>query len=165
MIEAARRVHARQLATGVEASFFTVSNCLVNMVSPQQYEQLLLPLDQRIAEAFGCIGIHNCAWSASPYLDAYAQVPHVAYIDMGLDSDLARARELMPDARRAVMYKPTDLADKPLPAISEDFSRVAAEYGPCDVVIADIEAGVPDRRVLEATALCETLSEQAVAGR
>lgn len=123
--------------------------------SRPRYEELLLPLDQRIAEAFGCLGIHHCAWSATPYLDVYARVPHVAYIDMGLDSDLRRARQLFPDARRALMYTPMDLAGKPLPEIEENFDRIAAEYGPCDLALADIEAGVPDERVRAAIDWCK----------
>lgn len=155
MIEAARRVHARQRQGGVDVGFFTVSNCLVNMVSPQQYTEYLLPLDCRIAEAFGQIGIHNCAWRADPYMEAYAQVPYLAYIDMGIDSNLPRARKLFPQARRALMYTPMDLANKPTEAIAADFQRIASHYGPCDIVLADIEAGTPDARVLEAVALCQ----------
>lgn len=49
MIDAAQRLHARQRATGVAVEFFTVSNCLVNMVSPEQYARLLLPFDRRLA--------------------------------------------------------------------------------------------------------------------
>jgi hypothetical protein len=130
-------------------------NCLVNMVSPQQYEQLLLPFDQRIAEAFGCIGIHNCAWSATPYLDVYARVPHVAYIDMGLDSDLRHARELFPTARRALMYTPMHLMNKSMAEIEADLARIASDYGPCDLVLADIDAGVPDERVQAVADLCQ----------
>lgn len=158
MIDAANRLHARQRQTGVDVRFFTVSNCLVNMVSPRQYAELLLPLDQQIAEAFGCIGIHNCAWSATPYLDSYAQVPNVAYIDMGLDSNLCRARELFPQARRALMFTPMDLSNKPLAEIEKDLKRIANDYGPCDVVFADIDAGVPDERVWAIIEKCQRLS-------
>lgn len=154
MIDAAKRLHQRQLESGVDIGFFTVSNCLVNMVSPEQYGDMLLPFDRRIAEAFGCIGIHNCAWNADPYLDAYATVPGVGYIDMGVDSDLAWARELFAHARRAVMYKPTDLANKSLETIRADLERIAREYAPCDVVVADLEAGTPDERVLAFLDLC-----------
>lgn len=154
MIEAARLLHERQRRTGVEIGFITVSNCLVNMVSPQQYRELLLPFDRRLAEAFGCIGIHNCAWNADPYLDDYARVAHVGYIDMGLESDLARARQVFPQARRALMYKPTDLADKSAENIRRDMEMIAREYGPCDIVVADIEAGTPDLRVLELLKMC-----------
>ena len=149
MIDAARRLQKRQRDSGVEVGFFTVSNCLVNLVSPEQYRTLILPFDQRIAAEFACIGIHNCAWNADPYMESYACVPDVAYIDMGVDSDLRKAKGLFPDARRAVMYTPMDLANKSLDAIRGDMERIAREYGPCDFVAADIDAVDEDLPLLE----------------
>jgi hypothetical protein len=158
MIQGIRRLHERQRASGVEVRFVTVSNCLVNMVSPKVYRELLLPYDQKLAAVYGSIGIHNCAWSATPYLEAYAQVPGVGYIDMGIKSDLARAKALFPTARRAVMYTPMDAANKTMAEIEADFERMACEYAPCDVVIADLEAGTPDARVVELVELCKKFS-------
>jgi len=159
MIDAAQRVHARQLASGVTVGFFTVSNCLVNMVSGQQYAEFFLPLDCRIAETFGWIGIHNCAWNADAYMDHYAQVPYLGYIDMGIDSDLRRAREMFPDCRRAIMYTPMDLANKSDEELRSDFRRIDDEYAPCDVVLADIEAGTPDERIWTVLEICEELND------
>jgi hypothetical protein len=130
------------------------------MVSPQQYLDYLLPYDRQIAEAFGCIGIHNCAWNAGPYMEAYAQVPNLQYVDMGLESDLVRARKLFPNARRALMYTPMDLANKDMQDIGADLERIAREYAPCDVVVADIEAGTPDEKVIEFVRLCEAVSKK-----
>ncbi len=158
MIQGIRRLHKRQRASGVELRFVTASNCLVNMVSPKVYRDLLLPFDQKFAAVYGSIGIHNCAWSATPYLEAYAQVPGVGYIDMGIKSDLARAKALFPVARRAVMYTPMDAANKTLSEIETDFERMAREYAPCDVVIADLEAGTPDTRVVGLVELCKKFS-------
>ena len=158
MAEGARRLHARQRASGVAVGFFTVSNCLVNMVSARHYREHLLPYDRRFAEEFGCIGIHNCAWTADPYLDSYATVPHVGYVDMGIESDLIRARAAMPNARRAIMYTPMDLADKSIDEVRADFELIAERCGPCDMVLADIEAGTPDERVLAARDICRDIS-------
>jgi len=160
MTEAAKRLHERQLESGVKVDFFTVSNCLVNMVSPKQYRDILFPFDCRIAKAFGCIGIHNCAWNADPYIDDYAGVPHLGYIDMGLDSDLTRARKTFTHVRRALMYRPTDLANKSIETIRIELERVAGEYGPCDVVVADIEADTPDERVLAFIELCGQINSR-----
>lgn len=160
MIDAARRLHARQSGMQADTNFFTASNCMVNMISPGQYAEFLLPLDCRIAEAFGRIGIHNCAWNADPYIDHYAEVPNLAYIDMGPDSDLDKARRLFPDARRAVMFSPVDLKDKSIEEIKTDFARIANEYGPCDIVLADIEASTPDERIRAALEICNELSEK-----
>jgi len=160
MIEGARRLHVRQRESGVEVGFFTVSNCLVNLVSPRHYREFLLPCDQRIAKAFACIGIHNCAWNANPYMDDYAAVPFLGYIDMGLDSDLGRARRTFPRARRAIMYTPMDLANKPEDEIRADLDRIAAEYAPGDVVFPDIDSGTPVARVHAVLDYCDRLSRE-----
>jgi hypothetical protein len=160
MVEAASRLYERQLASSVKIDFFTVSNCLVNMISPEQYRDILLPFDCRIAETFSCLGIHNCAWRADPYIDEYVRVPNVGYIDMGLDSNLVRAKETFTNARRALMYKPIDLANKPLSSIQADLERIAREYAPCDVVVGDIDAGTPDERVLAFIKLCSQINSK-----
>ncbi len=147
MADAIRRLHIAQEDAGFLPRFITVSNCCVNMISPKTYQELLAPLDRRLAEVYRCIGIHNCSWSATPYLEVYAGVPWVGYIDMGIKSSLARARQLFPHARRGLMYTPMDLATRSLEEIRADLEKVAADYGPADIVLADIEAGTPDEKV------------------
>lgn len=160
MIEGMRRVYARQAKTGVMVRHATVSNCMVNMLSPELYSELLFPYDQRISEAFDYFGIHNCAWNADPYVETYARIAKLGYIDMGMDSDLARAKKLCPDARRALMYKPTDLENKSPEALRQDLRRIRDEYAPCDIVMADIEDSTPDARVLEFAAMARELERE-----
>jgi hypothetical protein len=160
MIEAAKRLHQKQEKYGQVLSFFTVSNCLVNMVDPELYENFLLPFDRKIADSFEAIGIHNCAWSATPYLDHYAKIPNVGYLDMGIGSDLEKSRTLFPDTRRAIMYTPMDVANKSLEEIGTDLELIAGKYGPCDIVAADIESGTPDTKVVDFINLCAEISER-----
>jgi hypothetical protein len=56
------------------------------------------------------------------------------------------------------MYTPMDLADKSLEAIRADLTRIVRDYAPCDLVLADIEAGTPDERILQVLAMCEEFS-------
>jgi len=158
MIDAVKILHEKQLTSGVDYTFFTVSNCLVNMIQPELYQEFILPFDKRISEAFGCFGLHNCAWNASPYLDDYASIRNIGYIDMGIDSDLNKAWKLFPYARRALMYTPMDLACKPLEEIQKDLEYIALNYGPCDIVAADIEVGTPDQKVMDFIRICELIS-------
>ena len=160
MSEAIKWLHERQKNSGVDISFMTVSNCLVNMISPQQYRELFLSYDQRFEKEFGCIAIHNCAWNADPYIEDYSKIENLGYIDMGMNSNLARARQMIPNARRALMYTPMDLANKPWDEICKDMEKIAREYGPCDIVAADIEAGTPDERVQALIDLCEEISNR-----
>lgn len=158
MVDASQRLYERQRQTGVDNRHFTISNCLVNMVSAEYYREFLLPFDRQIAETYELIGIHNCAWNADAYIRHYAAVPNVAYIDMGMESDLAAAKQAFPDARRAIMYTPMELKDKTIPEIRKNLKRIAREYGPCDLVFADIEWDTSDRRVIEVMELCHQVS-------
>lgn len=160
MIDGIHRLYERQKASGVELTHVTISNCLVNLLSPEMYEEFVLPYDRRIAAAFSMIGVHNCAWNADPYVPHYATLPAVAYIDMGLESDLVQARAAFPNARRALMYTPMDVKEKTLAQLTHDFERIAREYGPCDLVFADIDRGVPDQRIHELIDLCEKISDK-----
>ncbi len=160
MINAAKILHKRQRMSGVNYSFFTVSNCLVNMLSPDLYQEFILPFDRRIAEAFDSFGIHNCAWNANPYLEDYASVPKIGYIDMGIDSDLGKAKELFPDSRRSIMYTPMDVANKSIEEIRSDMEFIAKNYGPCDIVAADIEFGMPDEKVMKLIQICNEISDK-----
>lgn len=164
MIDGVRRLYARQRDTGVDYQHFTVSNCLANMVSPEHYAEFLLPCDTRLSEAFGLLGVHNCAWNADPLVEHYAKIPNVAYVDMGMESDLKRAAELFPGTRRAIMYTPMDVSNKSADEIKKDFEQIGREYGPCDIVCADIEAGTPDERVLDVVRFCEEITARAEAG-
>jgi hypothetical protein len=160
MSEGIRWLHERQKKSGVDVNFMTVSNCLVNMISPQQYRELFLPYDLRFAEEFGNIAIHNCAWNADPYIEDYSKIENLGYVDMGMNSNMARVRQMIPNARRALMYTPMDLANKAWEEVREDIERIARDYGPCDIVAADIEADTPDERVQALIDLCEEISNR-----
>ena len=149
MVDGMRLVYARQRETGVDVRHATVSNCLVNMISPDLYREFLLRWDRHIAAAFPAFGVHNCAWNVDPYIEAYATLEPLGYIDMGIASDLAKAKRLCPAARRAVMYTPTDLTQKSLAALRADVQRIWRELAPCDIVLADIDAETRDARVRE----------------
>jgi hypothetical protein len=158
MIDGIKKLHERQRAAGIDYTFATISNCVVNMIGPRHYAEHVLPFDLKIRSQFEDFGIHNCAWVVDPYMDAYATVPGLGYIDMGVTSDLARARRLFPGARRTVLYTSMDLANKTGPQIRADFERIAAGLAPCDVGLPDIEVDVSDERVIFAMDLCEELT-------
>jgi len=158
MIAVRQRVQERQRQSGAHYWFATVSNDAVRRITPAQYGEFILPYDQRISQKFGYLGMHNGAWTADAYLDYYAQVPKIGYIDMGLESDLKRAKELFSHARRAVLYAPEDFLAKTPERIRQDLERIAREYAPCDVVLADVDAGTPDDKIMAFWTICDELS-------
>jgi len=158
MIGLAQRVQERQRRSGFAIDQLDVSNCVMNMISPRAYQAFVFPYDRRIAESFRCFGVHTCNWNVTPYLRVLGELPRVGYLDMGMMSDMRQARDMFPEARRAVLYSPVKLQDATLDEIAADMARIYEELAPCDVVMADIQATTPDERVNDLLAICARLA-------
>ncbi len=165
MIALVKKVQARQRRSGFAIDQLDVSNCTINMISPRMYGEFVFPYDKRIAASFASFGVHTCNWDATPYLEQIRKLPKVGYLDMGLMSDLKKARALFPEARRAVMYSPVTLQDASLADIEADMRRIYSDYAPCDIVMADIQATTPDQRVNELLEICRRIAEEQPVGR
>jgi hypothetical protein len=157
MIELATRVQERQRNSGFYIDQFSVSNCVVNMISPEMYREFVFPHDKRIALSFERFGVHTCNWNITPYIDILKDLPHLGYLDMGMMSEMAKAKKIFPETRRAVIYSPVTLQDAPLEVLRQDMERVYQELAPCDIVMADIQASTSDQRVNELLELCRSL--------
>jgi hypothetical protein len=158
MIQGARKIYQKQKDTGVDYRFISTGNCVVNMISPDLYEEFVLPYDVKLSKAFESFGIHNCAWKVDPYMETYATIEKLGYIDMGFKSDFSKAKKLFPGARRNILYTSMDLKNKSDEEIYEYFEKIAEELAPCDVGLPDIEHDVPDERILYVMDLCEKFS-------
>ncbi|MFC2084257.1 uroporphyrinogen decarboxylase family protein [Bacteroidota bacterium] len=158
-LQGVKLLHKKQNELGVNYEFATIANCTVNMVGPELYEQFLLKYDSKIASQFKIIGVHNCAWTVTPYLVPYSKISNVGYIDMGIDSDMTKAKELFPKAKRNCLYTSMDLKNKSQEVIRKDFEFIAKNLAPCDLGMPDIEMDVPDIKIMYAIDLCRELSE------
>jgi hypothetical protein len=160
MVAGMRLLYERQGQAGQRYDFASVSNCVVNMVSPELYREHLLPFDSWMRSLFPVFGIHNCAWRVDPYLEPYREVPDLGYLDMGLESDLGKARRLFPESRRNVLLTSMYLASRSDAQVRTDLETIARDLGPCDLGLPDIEIDVPDDRILYVMDLCQELSER-----
>lgn len=161
-LQGVKMFYAKQREYNQVYDFATIANCTVNMVGSELYGTSLLKYDQKISNEFPVVGIYNCAWTVTPYLEFYSQIPNVAYIDIGIDSDLKKAREIFPHARRNCLYKSVDLTNKSKEEIRVDFEFIAQNLAPCDVGMPDIEYDVPPEKIMYAIDLCNELSDKNV---
>ena len=157
MIRLAQKVQNRQRESGFYINHFCVSNCTLNMVSPQIYREFIFPYDKKIAESFERFGVHTCNWNVTPYLEEIKKLPKVGYLDMGMMSDLKKVKKMFPETRRVVGYSPVRLQEANLDEIREDMKKIYNELSPCDVEMADIEATTSDKRVNELLQICKNL--------
>jgi len=55
------------------------SNCSVEMISQQTFEEWLLPYETRLAQEFPVYGIHHCGQTMEHVVGGYAKVPNLSY--------------------------------------------------------------------------------------
>ena len=156
-IRLAQKVQERQRNSGFYINHFCVSNCTVNMVSPEIYREFLFPYDKRIAESFERFGMHTCNWNVTPYLEEIKKLPKVGYLDMGVVSDMKKVKKMFPETRRAVMYSPVRLQEASLDELKKDMKKIYDDLSPCDIVMADIQATTNNERVNELLQICRDL--------
>ncbi len=160
MITLARKIQERQRASGFAIEQFSVSNCVMNMISPAAYADFIRPFDTLISESFERFGVHTCNWDVTPYIEVLAGLPKLGYIDMGMMSDMRRVRETFPDTYRAVLYSPVRLQEESLEEIRGDMEKIYRDIGPCDLVMADIQATTPDERVRSLLDICADIENK-----
>jgi hypothetical protein len=154
MIRFAGMVQQRQRSSGFYINQLSVSNCVMNMISPDMYREFVFPYDKKIALSFERFGVHTCNWDITPYIDGLSELPKMGYLDMGLASDLARVKQRFPHTRRAVLYSPVALHECPARVIEKDMQRIYEQLSPCDVVVADIQHATPDSKINGLMAVC-----------
>jgi hypothetical protein len=140
LVELIDEVHGRQTRSGAQRPFFVTANCVVNMISREHYEEFLMPFDQRLAHYFPHFGIHNCNWSVDEYLDSYARVGKILYLDFGMDSDLQRLKRVFPKAMRTVFYR---LTGKEPQDVVQDLQQIRSSDSCSRIYLSAIGADTP----------------------
>jgi hypothetical protein len=130
------------------------------MISPEMYEEFILPFDMKFSREFARFGIHTCNWDASPYLEGMRKIERMGYIDMGMDSDLKKAKELFSDARRNVLYDPVKIKEYSLEQIRAEFENIYDAYGPCDLTLADIETDVSEEKTQQIVEIADGIARK-----
>lgn len=160
MVRAAKRVQARQRASGFDVDLLSNSDCVINMISADMYEEFVLPYDIAISKEFQHFGIHTCNWNATPYIHKLKKIEKMGYIDMGMDTDMQEMRQVFPDARRACLYSPVKVEQLSMEEIEKDLRKIANDLGPCDLVLADMETTIPDQRIQDVLDIADKISSE-----
>ena len=147
--ETSKLIQARQRKSGFNINLLSMSNCVMNMISPDLYEEFVMPYDLMLSFEYERFGIHTCNWNITPYIDVLHKIPGLGYIDMGMVSDLKRVKDTFQDARRAVFYSLDGLFSKSRYDIINDIKRIRQELVPCDIILADIPANTPILNIRE----------------
>jgi hypothetical protein len=142
-----RQVRTWQDPAGVRPTYFVNCNCLVNMISSRMYRQQLLEFDKRFYADFDLYGIHTCNYTIDPYLDSLAEMPDLAYLDMGSDTDLERVHHLFPNLCPSVFVHPQRLREASEQEITREITELGKRIGRGYILFSDLEIGTRDSQI------------------
>ncbi len=155
-----KRVQKRQRESGVDIDLLSLSNCVVNMISPQMYTRFVLPHDKRLSFEFKRFGIHTCNWDVTPYLSALREIPSLGYLDMGAMSDMSSARSSFPETRLAVFLSPLTVEQQPLGDLEKELRRITSQAAPCDIILADLTPHIEDSRLRDVLKMIDKIGAE-----
>ena len=155
--KAAKLIQRRQRESGFYADSFCSSNCVVNMVSPVDYEKFILPHDTRLSQQFKLYGMHTCNWVVDPYVENIKKIERLEYLDFGFASNLETIGREFKNTRKNVFYNPIFLMQKSWDEIKNDAEYIKRTISPCDICLSDIDDSVSDKLINKFAELINSL--------
>ena len=142
---------------------YLTSNCSVEMISNDQYEDFLLEHDQALADEFGCFGIHHCGGTMEHVTEGYRKVRGLAFAEVGAGSDLAAVRQAMPDMMLNARYSPAKLlteTEQQIRAKVQALCEAGRDYkdrGLISISCVGIDSNVPYESICTFLSACSEL--------
>lgn len=163
-IDASKRLQAvsPHLSAGVTAilnqtmpEIYLTSNCSVEMVSNDLYEEFLLPRDQILAKEFPQFGIHHCGQTMEHVVEGYSKIPELKFAEVGAGSDIKFVREKLPNVFLNARYSPARLMNATKEEVEAEVKNLA-KYGD-SISCVGMDASVTDEQVINFLEACSNL--------
>jgi len=139
-----------------------ISNCNVSLMGPRRYEDLVLPFDarqNRFAErrrgSPPRAAVHHCDVPVDAFLAAYAKLPGVASLQAAITSDIAAARQRLPQSEFSALVSPGLLAGTPDQL--ESHLRRAISAGAANLAFWNIDAATSITSVQSALTMIRSI--------
>lgn len=106
---------------------FLHSECTHTMVSCEDYEQFLMPVDVKWNREKEYFGIHYCGNDPHRYAETFAKLPRLDFLDLGWGGDVANLRKHLPNTFFNLRLSPVELVDMSIDEIQETINRLVKE--------------------------------------
>ena len=106
---------------------FLHSECSNTMISTDDYERFILPIDAAWSENHRPFGIHHCGKDPDRFAASYAKVPHLDFLDLGWGGDVRAIRAHLPNTFLNLRLDPDQLVSWSPGQIRETIVRMVNE--------------------------------------
>jgi len=140
------------------------SECSNTMISAEDYERFILPIDSAWSLARRPFGIHHCGRDAHRFAASYAKVPNLDFLDVGWGGDVKAIREQLPGTFLNIRLDPVQFVEWGVEEIREIITRLVAESGDpklTGVCCINLDQRVTDKQIAAIFDTVEELRRQA----
>lgn len=106
---------------------FLHSECSNTMISAEDYERFILPIDAEFSRTHASFGIHHCGRDPHRFAASYAKIPRLDFLDVGWGGDVAVLRQHLPDTFLSIRLDPVQLVQWTPDQIRETMLRLAKD--------------------------------------
>lgn len=111
----------------IEKPVFLHSECSHTMISVEQYEEFLLPIDLEWSRKYRPFGIHYCGEDPHRYAEVFSKIPHLDFLDVGWGGDVKELRKYLPNTFMNMRISPVDILKQSKEELSEVIRRMVKE--------------------------------------
>ncbi len=126
------------------------SNCSVQMISNDTYEEFLLPHEIRLSRELQPYGIHHCGDNMHTVAEGYSKVKEACFFDVGWGADITRCRELIPDAFFNIRLSPVKILTCTPDEVEHDLVNLlehAGDLSRVGICCINMDHGTPEENV------------------
>jgi hypothetical protein len=136
----------------VDPLIFVTSNCTVDMVSNDVYENQLLQWDNYLSSGFKKFGIHHCGKTMEHLIQGYSKVNNVFFLEVGAFSNIKAVRSAFADTFMNLRYSPVRLKEVTQEDLKNDIRQMLGDGYKAErtsISCVGIDADTSDERVRE----------------
>jgi hypothetical protein len=93
----------------IKQPVFLHSECSHTMISVEQYEEFLMPIDLQWSSKFRPFGIHYCGEDPHRYAEAFSKIRNLDFLDVGWGGDVKELRKYLPSTFMNIRISPVEI--------------------------------------------------------
>ncbi|MDR2444807.1 MAG: hypothetical protein LBD44_02560 [Spirochaetaceae bacterium] len=126
------------------------SECSLTMISESMYREYILPHDLRWSRKKVPFGIHYCGPDPQRFAAVFAEIPDLAFLDLGYGGDVAVIRKYLPNTFLNIRLSPVEIARNGPVEVRETVIRLvrqSADYRLTGICCINMDDTVKDENV------------------
>jgi len=134
----------------IEKPVFLHSECSHTMISTEQYEEFLMPVDIAWNRKFRPFGIHYCGKDPHRYAESFSKINNLDFLDVGWGGDVKLLRKYLPRTFLNIRLDPVSINNYSDDELEKTITRLVADSGNpylTGVCCINMDGEVEDSRV------------------